>query len=69
MGDIIAGLNHLNLGPANTILLALLLFILFKTFDRVSARIAILERQNSKQGRSLAFIKGRLGLIEEEEDR
>ena len=66
MGDIIALLNHLDLSPVNTILLAVLLFVLFKTFDKITTRISALEQQNSAQGRSLAFIKGRLGLIEEE---
>lgn len=68
MGDLIAVLNHLDLSPVNTVLLAVLLFILFKTFDKISIRIAILEDQNGRQGRSLAFIKGRLGLIEDEDN-
>ena len=68
MGDLIAVINHLDLSPINTILLAVLLFILFRVFDKVSTRVAALEHQNAKQGRSLAFIKGRLGLIEDEDN-
>ena len=67
MGDLITVLNHLDLSPVNTVLLAVLLFILFKVFDKVSTRVTALEAQNAKQGRTLAFIKGRLGLIEDED--
>ena len=68
MGDVIALLHSLNLSPINTMLLAIILVVLWRVFDQFSNRIATLEKDADKQGRSIAFIKGRLDLVETEEE-
>ena len=62
MGDFTGILTGLNLSPINTILLAVLLFVL-KSFND---RLGRLEGLVSKNSKSIAFIKGRLDLEEEE---
>lgn len=62
MGDIGALLNHFDLSPLNTILLGVLI-VIFKGFD---ARLKALELLVTKHTVSVAVIKERLDVEEDE---
>lgn len=68
MGDIITLLNGFNLSPLNTVLLAVLLFFLWKGYQGISCRLTTLEASQGKNATSIAFIKGRLGFKEDHDD-
>lgn len=61
MGDIIALLNSLNLGPVNSLLLTALYFVLRSIFSRVEA----MERQVGSHAEDIAHIQGRLEIQED----
>lgn len=62
MGDLSGLLASLNLSPVNTILLAVLLFVL----KWMHQRLQTVEQLALGNEKSLAFIKGKLDIHEEE---
>lgn len=64
MGDFESVLNRLHLSDVNTILLVALIIVLRSVFSRIDQ----LERIAHQSRRSVAFIKGRLCLIEEDDE-
>lgn len=63
MGEYFTLLNSLNLSPINTLLLVALVMVLRSLYTRIDT----LEQLAHKNSRSSAFIKGRLGIEEEDE--
>ena len=62
MGDLITLLNSLNLSPVNTLLLGVL-FLVFKLLD---GRLKALERLIAKHTTSIAVIKSRVSIEEDD---
>ena len=62
MGDAIALFDRLNLSPFNTVLLAVLAFLLRKAASDILRRLARAERRNRKQDRALARLEQHLDL-------
>ena len=62
MGDLIALLSSLNLSPVITLLLGVLLYV-FRIYD---SRIKTLERLIAKHTTSIAVIKSRLSIEEDD---
>lgn len=68
MGDILTLLNGFNLSPLNTVLLAAIVFFLWRGYQSLTFRLATIEAVQGKNAASIAFIKGRLGYVEEHDD-
>lgn len=62
MGDLVTLAQHLGISSFNTILLAIIGALIKIGFRRIQ----LMEETNERQGRSIAWIKGRLNLGEEE---
>lgn len=62
MGDLVTLAQHLGISSVNTILLAVIGTIIKIGFRRIQ----LIEEVNERQGRSIAFIKGRLEIHDEE---
>lgn len=65
MGDFEPVLNRLHLSDVNTLLLVILVFVLRSLFARIDA----LETTAARNRSSVAFIKGRLCIEEENDER